>query len=261
MAPTSVEHARRATAWPTAQWPEEMPALRPARMHEVAGPAARAFAAAVAATRAGPVMWISPARAQERPDPYGLAAFFDPGRLLMVEAPTPADIFWAMEEAMRSGAAPLVAAECASPADLTQSRRLQLAAEAGAEAGAAPLGLALIPEPARANAAETRWRAEPLAPQTRLISEASANAARVEPTFDAASPDQAAQLWRWRLLKNKRGPTGAWTISWGAPAAGETDGACDGRSERCAAPNHEIRKPPNHLSVVAASGGRTGLAA
>lgn len=167
---------------------EGPPPLRPGRLHEVAGPAAPAFAAVQAALRKGPVIWILAPRAAERPDGFGLAAFFDPARLILAEAIEPLDVYWAMEEALRSGAAPLVIAAPLAQPGLTLSRRLQLAAEAGGATG-----LLLLPESALSahDAAETRWRASSL----------------------PASTDGAPR-WRWECRKNKRGPRGAWSLGW-----------------------------------------------
>lgn len=176
------------------------PALRSGRVHEVTGAAARAFAAAQAGLRAGPIVWITgPTRkGAARLDPYGAAAFFDPARLLLVEAKAPDDVFWAMEEALRSGAAPFVVAEPFQGADLTRSRRLQLAAEAGGSTGlSTPPDDTLV-----ANATETRWRAEP-----------ASDFDDVEILAGGERP-----VWRWELLKNKRGPLGDWRVGWDARA-------------------------------------------
>ena len=84
-----------------------------------------------------------------------------------------------MEEGLRSGACPLVIAETARPADLTQSRRLQLAAEAGPATG-----LCLFSGSPSTNASESRWRCTPL-------------------------PGGHAE---WSCLKDKRGRTGSWEL-------------------------------------------------
>lgn len=178
------------------------PELRAGRTHEVVGPAARAFAAAQAARLGGraPVVWIAPPGA-EGLDPYGLAAFFDPGRLILVAPPRREDGFWALEEALRSGAAGLAVAEAPAAPDLRRSRRLQLAAEAGGG-----VGLVLAPEGALvANAAETRWRAEP-AP------------CWAAPGAPPPSPPPPQARWRWELTKNRRGPLGRWRVDWRAGA-------------------------------------------
>lgn len=222
------------------------PPLRRGRTHEALGPrgdvsAARVFCAAqagrVVRQAAGPVLWIlSPLGREAEPpgvlDPYGLAAFFDPGRLILAEARDRAEALWALEEALRSGAASVVAAELSRPPDLTESRRLQLAAEAGGAAarpkgagdGATPdegpLGVVIAPEPPRpiSNAAETRWRC-------------------------AFAPAWAAgarrPVWRWELLKNKRGVLGAWDVAWTV-----SEDAFGAGAGSCAATNRQSGSPP-----------------
>ncbi|MCI4663607.1 MAG: hypothetical protein MRY74_02690 [Neomegalonema sp.] len=170
------------------------PKLREARAHEVSGDGALAFAAMQAGMRLGPVVWIAAPRGEGRMDPYGLAPFVEPSRIILIDAPSEKDAFWAMEEVLRSGAAPTVIGAAGTAPDLTQSRRLQLAAEAGAAAAGkspAPLAILLTPAGAGGPAAETRWRAAP------------------QPSWFEGL---AAPRWSWELIKNKRGPLGAWTI-------------------------------------------------
>lgn len=142
--------------------------LLPGALHEVAGragegAAALAFTAALAglALRATPERWVLwcrlDAAEREAGQLYlpGLAGFaIDAGRLLLARVRRPADLFWAMEEGLRSPALVAVVGEGAL-ADLTVSRRLQLAAAAGGGFGflLAPPGAALPP-----SAAITRWR-------------------------------------------------------------------------------------------------------
>lgn len=162
-------------------WPAAIPPLRPGRAHEAMGPAARVFAAALIGAGRGPALWICNPRPRERLDPYGLARFCDPGRLILVETREAVDVFWAMEEGLRSGALGVVIAESRKPATLTQGRRLQLAAEAGGG-----VGLLLGPDNAPKNtAAETRWRIAPM----------------------------PGGGWLWELAKNKRGPVAAWRVA------------------------------------------------
>jgi protein ImuA len=138
-------------------------------LHEVAGGAgdgaAVGFAAALAGRLAGAggvLLWCrSRAARQESGLPHGpgLAAFgLAAARLILVEAKRPAEVLWAMEEGLRSAALAVVVGEAAA-ADLSASRRLQLAAEA---CGATAL-LLRIGQRGGASAALTRWHiaAEP----------------------------------------------------------------------------------------------------
>lgn len=113
---------------------------------------------------AGVALWCG----LKRPGPQqrsGLAAVpYGPGltrfglpteRLILVRVAKPADLLWAMEEGLRSGRFAAVLGDGFAP-DLTATRRLQLAAEAGG-------GTALLVFPAtdsrnRLSAATTRWR-------------------------------------------------------------------------------------------------------
>jgi protein ImuA len=133
-----------------------------ARVHEFCGPARITLAAMVMERSEGPVIWASAAWNSDQICPDGLAAFANPSRLILARARRPEDILWAAEEALRSGAAPLVVAELAAPPGLTPVRRLHLAAETGAEAahhrrGLAPLGLLLTPGDGGAQGVESRW--------------------------------------------------------------------------------------------------------
>ena len=128
------------------------------RVHEASGPARQSFAVLVAAAMAGPVLWIAPLWQEALLHPDGVARFFDPARLLLIRPQRAPDLLWAMEEALRSGAAPLVVAELGEPPGLTPVRRLLLAAESS---GTAPLGLLLTPGEGGANGVESRWHMAP----------------------------------------------------------------------------------------------------
>jgi protein ImuA len=132
------------------------------RVHEICGPARRTLALRLAARAGAPLIWIAPGRGADMPDACGMAALMDPGEVLFVTAARPADLLWTMEEALKSGAAPVVVAELAEPPGMTPVRRLHLAAEAGAETGLSmPLGLLLTPGTGGAPGIETRWHCAP----------------------------------------------------------------------------------------------------
>ncbi len=173
--------------------------IRPGRVHEATGPGRRAFAAALAGRLAGPVLWVQEGRTRDLLCPQGLTAFFDPARLVLARPLGGRALLQVAEEALRSGAATLVVAELGEAPDLTQSRRLQLAAGDG---GRHVRGLCLVPEArTRANAAETSWHCTPV-PGSR----------------PSPYPGQARQLWD--LVKNKRGRLGAWEVALGEVALG-----------------------------------------
>jgi protein ImuA len=135
--------------------------LARARAHEVTGPARVVFALATAARLAGPVLWIQPTWMPERLMGDGVSAWIAPGRLVIARGRTLVDLLWTAEEALRSGAVPLVVAELPGLPTLTATRRLHLAAEAGASRGSAPVCLLLTPEPGGVPGIETRWRLAP----------------------------------------------------------------------------------------------------
>lgn len=163
--------------------------LKRARVHEVCGPGAAGFAAVACALARGDLLWIREGWKPEVLNPVGLAAFFDPARLLLAQAADQTDVLAVAEEALRDGAVALVVLEISRPLDLREGRRLQLAAKAGGTTG-----LCLIPEGMGSNAAETRWLAAPLADRSD------------------------STLMRWRLIKNKSGTLGAWDVRWDAAA-------------------------------------------
>jgi protein ImuA len=130
--------------------------------------------------RPGRVMPYGPGLAR-----FGLAV----ERLVLVRVSKPADLLWAMEEGLRSGRFLAVLGDGLAP-DLTATRRLQLAAEAGG-------GTALLVFPAtdsrsnRLSAATTRWRIA---------------------ACPAVLPDRPR--WQVSLERCRGGGERTWTLEW-----------------------------------------------
>ncbi len=185
--------------------------LARAALHEIAAArpgdpaAALGFVLGIAARAAGArgrVLWVvEAAAAGEAGALYGpgLDGFGLPARRLVVLAVRrPIDALWAMEEGLTTPGLAAVVAELldGAAADLTASRRLSLAAQAGG-------GLGLIvahrgaPGP---SAAVTRWRA---------------GAAAGRPDRHGGLGPPAVAL---TLTRNRRGPCGAFIIEWDSHA-------------------------------------------
>ncbi len=108
-----------------------------ARAHEASGPSRHLLALLVGGRTEGPILWLHPTWGRDVVFGDGARAFLDPGRIVFGKARTANEILWAAEEALRTGLMPLVVIELAGPPGLTPVRRLHLAAEEGAERGAA----------------------------------------------------------------------------------------------------------------------------
>jgi protein ImuA len=150
-----------------------------------------AFAAILLARCGGQVLWISTEQESNLVWPPGLIPFgLAPESLILARAARWPEALWAMEEALRCpalGAAVLMAG-AGQGLDLTATRRLHLAAEAGGV-----FGLLLRPDGAAgASAARTRWHIAPLS-------------------------SDAAPRWRLTLLRQRGGaPAGPWNVSFEA---------------------------------------------
>lgn len=153
---TASQRPKRATS-PVHLAPEI--ALARARVHEVHGPARRSFAAWLGRVMEGPVFWIMPDWIPDRPYPPAMARYINPARITWLTPKRAEDLLWSFEEALRSGAVPLVVADIPGTPTLTAVRRLHLAAETGAEEGLhAPVGCLLTSSDQGSPGVETRWK-------------------------------------------------------------------------------------------------------
>jgi protein ImuA len=168
-------------------------------LHELCGAASFGAALGFAAVLLGRLMaagghavWIGPRDELFGP---GLAELgLAPERLIVVRARIREARFWALEEALRSPGLVAALAETGPPT-LTQSRRLQLAAET---TGVTALLLRPVGTGATPSAATTRWQiaAMPSAPPGR-------------PRRTSGLPH-----WRIELMRCRGGRTGSWRIAW-----------------------------------------------
>ncbi|MEP4039202.1 hypothetical protein [Pseudophaeobacter sp.] len=142
------------------------------------------------------VLWIRQEWSSDLLHPVGLLPFCDPAKILLARVGSQVEGLAVMEETLRDGSVPLVIIELDQPLDLTAGRRLQLAAKAGDTTG-----LCIIPEGLGSNAAETRWRCDPV--------------------FDADRADST--LMRWSLIKNKSGTLCDWYVRWDATKPNPAD--------------------------------------
>ena len=173
--------------------------LARAALHEVIGGGsgdapAQGFSAALAARLIegrGPALWCLARGDLHGP---GLGVFgLDPDRLIVVRARRDADVLWAMEEGLRSGAVGAVLGE-ARALDLTAGRRLQLAARAG---GVTCLALRPGDAAYAPGAALTRWRV----------------AAAPAPRGDGL-PGPGFARWEVALLRCRGATPRHWLVEW-----------------------------------------------
>ena len=168
-----------------------------AALHEIVaadpGTAAIGFVAMVTARLAGETGTTLWARREHGLYGPGLTTFgVDPARLIVVRARADADLFWALEEGLRSGALAAVVGETAADRPIAV-RRLQLAAETH---GVPAVLLRPAAAAAAATSAVTRWRIGTLAAGAR--------------------PGSPQPLWRVELLRC-RGTACAstsWIVEW-----------------------------------------------
>lgn len=173
--------------------------IAPASAHDLGASVGFALALAARAPSGRSTLWIqTDFAALEAGHIYGPGCDLfrlPPNRLLIVKVSRPLDALWAMEEALKCHALANVIAELpkdASIANLTATQRLTLAAREGGGFG---FLLRHRPSPLT-SAAETRW----------LVAGAPSR------------PDSFGGFGRaafaLTLTKNRRGPTGRWTVAW-----------------------------------------------
>lgn len=176
--------------------------LRLGRVHEFCGPARRRLALWVAAQLAGPVLWIRPAWHPDHLHMQAVAEEMDPARLIFAAVERREDLLWVMEEALRSGACPMVIADLLEPPNLTAVRRLHLAAEAS---GKSPFAALLTPHHGGASGVETRFF---LSAHHGCLSSLEGGKGQ-----DVDLPaGLEARLWQMRRLRARLAPPASWEV-------------------------------------------------
>jgi protein ImuA len=172
--------------------------LRLGALHEFCGPAAAGFVLAFLSTLEGALMWCAGGHHHAPLYPPGLARLgLDMSAFVMARPRRRQDALWIAEEGLKSGALAAVALEAAFQISLTESRRLQLAAE---ESGC--LGLMLRPAgvAASTSAARTRWQVS-----SRPVAHG-----------------EHRQAWQLELARNRGGSAGRnrdiWEVTWDGTA-------------------------------------------
>ncbi len=153
------------------------------------------LAARLAKTADGMVLWCEGARTLDAGALYapGLVRFgLAPERVICVRARTDRDALWALEEGLGGGLAVVVGE--VGTVTLTESRRLQLAAEA---AGVTALLLRPPAAAAMPTAALTRWRLGTLPGATT-----------------SGMPGVGRARWRAELFRCRGGAAHAWEMEW-----------------------------------------------
>lgn len=158
----------------------DLPPFDCGRLHEVVGAQGRALALSLASQCLGRTFWVSE-RTSGVLRAAGLRTFISPDTLTFIHVAGRDEALWASEQALRCAGAGLVVVELRRGPDLFESRRMQIAARIGGG-----LGLAVIRGPAQSSAAQTRW--------------------------SCAMSSELGHEWRWRLLKNKWGVPGEWSV-------------------------------------------------
>jgi len=179
-------------------------------------PAAFGFLVAltISLSSSGPVFVIGSAQSlvpAGRLHGHGLNALgLDPGRVTLVEARNDKDAFWAIEETLRSGAAPVTLGLLAQNFDLKTSQRLSLAAREAKR----PLLLLRPPGSGAASAAETRWRIAS-APARRDTTDGILEHRAEKCGAVFGQPDaQNKMCWRVMLERCRNGSSGEWVLEW-----------------------------------------------
>lgn len=151
------------------------------RVHEATGSMRMSLALAITAQTIGCIFWVAIGDRSRSVRERGLRAYTETARFVMVETANRDETLWAGEEALRCRGASMVIIDIDNGPNLSESRRLQIAAQSGETTG-----IVLIRRHAQSSACQTRWHCE----------------ADETPDVD----------WTWSVTRNKRGRPRAWSV-------------------------------------------------
>ncbi|MEO3430821.1 hypothetical protein AAFN88_18345 [Pelagibius sp. CAU 1746] len=158
----------------------------------------------------GKILWVS--RQGDLYPPALVGQGLDPGRFLLVNAKSDAEVLWAMEEGLRCRRLAAVVGEVEG-LDRLAGRRLQLAAEASLTATGGVTAFALhrrfrpLRQGRAASAALSRWRVTPAV-------SGAVSGDEQEATFIGRP------RWRLDLLRCRGAAPGSWHVEWDDAACG-----------------------------------------
>lgn len=141
----------------------------------------------------GSCLWISTVPRRSIFPPALKAFGIDPERVIFLDAKTPKQTLWAIEEALKCRAVPAVVGEL-SELSFNESRRLQLAAEQSQVSGFIHR---FRPKSEHAVACVSRWKISPLPSE-----------------LPHAKPGLGFPRWNIELLKVRNGTPGSWQVQW-----------------------------------------------
>lgn len=159
---------------------EGLPDLRSGRVHEVEGPLRSSFALSILRHTRTWALWVSDVSVEVLRQ-RALDGMPDGSRFGCIRTGSRDETLWAAEQALRCPGMDAVVFDIQRGPDLFESRRLQVAAQAGGG-----IGLALIARQCQSSACDTRW-------------------------FCSRSDDPDHD-WQWALTKARRSPPQAWRI-------------------------------------------------
>lgn len=157
-----------------------LPTFHLGRVHEANGPLRHALALSVMASSDGMMAWIGESKTGVW-RAGGLAAAREPDHLICIQTGSRNETLWAAEQALRCAGIAVTVFQVARGPDLFESRRLQIAAQAGGG-----LGLCLIEKQVQSSAAPTRWH--------------------------CSGTDQLDADWTFLLTKDRRHRAQAWSV-------------------------------------------------